>query len=148
MNGQEGREMVMLWANRRREEVVGDGGADSVLAGEGNEMVAMVGDLERKAEAVADLRVRTKYFVDEENRFIQRKDLEDALQIFKSEKAGLKTIADQDGERQKHDRLILLSGPDGFVEYFAGLRNGVEVTGLTGGLLGQMKLEGWTVVRL
>jgi ferredoxin-NADP reductase len=145
------KEMMMLWANRRREEVVGLG--DEAGRAEMNEMVTMVEDLERKAETVADVKVRTKYFVDEENRFIQRKDLEEALRSFSSEQGKVRVTAGagQDEQRQKHDKLVLVTGPDGFVEYFAGpkrVRNGVEVTGMTGGLLSQMKLDGWTVVRL
>lgn len=140
-----GREMRIMWANRRREEV-GEAGEGARAEEEANEMVGMVQDLEAKAERVADVSLRTSYFVDEDNRFIQQKDLVEALASFEAPSAGTAGAGGAVG----HEKLILLSGPDGFVEYFAGpkrLRNGVEVTGLTGGLLSQMKLDGWTVVR-
>lgn len=139
----------ILWANRRAEDA--SGGSRAVKAGEEvNEMVAIMRDLEAKAEKVADVEVKTMYFVDEENRFIQQKDVVAELaRVDGRSGIGSSRI---DAAAEAHEKLILISGPDGFVEYFAGpkrmTRDGREVNGVTGGLLSQMKLDGWTVVRL
>lgn len=144
-SGEEARVGIM-WANRRAEDALGK---DAGVKQEENvnEMVAMMRDLEAKAERVADVEVKTKYFVDEENRFIQLGDVVAELARLDPKVDG--TPAQASGG---HEKLILISGPDGFVEYFAGPKritnDGREVKGLTGGLLSQMKLDGWTVVRL
>jgi len=145
--------MGIMWANRRAEDAMG--GNIAVKGGEEmNEMVAVMRDLEAKAEKVADVEVRTVYFVDEENRFIQQKDV--VAELARLESRGINDLSRTDVSPSTpagtHEKLILISGPDGFVEYFAGpkrlMRDGREVNGVTGGILSQVKLDGWTVVRL
>lgn len=143
----------ILWANRRAEDALG--GSAAVKGGEEmNEMVAMMRDLEDKAEKVADVEVKTIYFVDEENRFIQQKDVVAELARLESDSKtnAIGTTSAASMPAPRHEKLILISGPDGFVEYFAGpkrlTRDGREANSVTGGLLSQMKIDGWTVVRL
>jgi len=140
--------MAILWANRRAEDA--SGGSKAVKSDEEmNEMVALMQDLEAKAEKVADVEVKTMYFVDEENRFIQQKDVVAELARLEGQSGNAPGRIDA---AEAHEKLILISGPDGFVEYFAGPKrltiDGREVNGVTGGLLSQMKLDGWRVVRL
>ncbi|MCJ1472798.1 mitochondrial peripheral inner membrane protein [Lambiella insularis] len=81
------------------------------------------------------------YFVDEERTFINQEILRRQLQ----------SNSDPAAPQSKGKRLILVSGPDGFVEYLAGPKvwqNGKELQGPLGGLLGQMKISGWEVWKL
>ncbi|KMU89266.1 cytochrome c mitochondrial import factor CYC2 [Coccidioides immitis H538.4] len=86
-------------------------------------------------------RLSVDYFVDEENTLI-----------------GKETILHFTGQMDKYEtdnrrktKLILISGPDGFISYLAGpklWRNGVEIQGPLQGLLEQLNLKGWTVWKL
>ena len=156
--------MRLLWANRRREDVGGLSTTvkqkdQKLVSGDesGNAMVEMISDLSSKASQLASVDFKTTFFVDEDDEFIQAKHLVEAMNSFtkiptqaKQDDAALRRQTDA-ASKTRHEKVILVSGPDGFVEYFAGprmLRDGVEVQGVTGGLLAQMRLDGWTVVRL
>ncbi|ORY04879.1 hypothetical protein BCR34DRAFT_572434 [Clohesyomyces aquaticus] len=79
------------------------------------------------------------YFVDEENQLIKPGDVARRLDI------------ESRGTEGKGDKVILVSGPDGFIEYWAGKKlwvGGREVQGPLGGVLGQMDLRGWRVFKL
>ncbi|KAI9742065.1 MAG: mitochondrial peripheral inner membrane protein [Cirrosporium novae-zelandiae] len=74
------------------------------------------------------------YYVDEEGTFIQEPDIHKALE-----------------RSQGSKKLLLVSGPDGFISYLAGpklWRDGKEVQGPLGGLLGHMELRDWLVWKL
>ena len=76
---------------------------------------------------------------------------------------------DIDAEKKKKDALVdhcscgsgknllFVSGPDGFIEYFAGAKrwaNGMELQGPVGGILGRLKaqfpesMNDWLVLKL
>lgn len=83
------------------------------------------------------------YFADDHNRFITKQDIQKKLR---------EVDLTSDARRQASGRsLILISGPDGFVEHFAGpkvWRGGKELQGNLGGLLQKMDLQGWSVWKL
>ncbi|KAL8932448.1 MAG: hypothetical protein Q9216_006833 [Gyalolechia sp. 2 TL-2023] len=83
------------------------------------------------------------YFADERQRFITQRDIQRRLQS---------TGGDSRGSEESSGRnLILISGPDGFVEHFAGpkvWKEGRELQGNLGGVLQKMNLYGWTVWKL
>ncbi|KAK4580257.1 hypothetical protein LTR86_000460 [Recurvomyces mirabilis] len=76
------------------------------------------------------------YFVDEEDTFIQAANV---AKIIKSERASVGS------------RLILVSGPEGFVKHWAGQKEwvgGKEVQGPLGGVLATLDYGDWQVVKL
>lgn len=83
------------------------------------------------------------YFADDQNRFITKQDIQKKLRDAQ---------ATSDAQNKISGRsLILISGPDGFVEHFAGPKvwsGGKELQGTLGGLLQKMDLQGWTVWKL
>ncbi|KAF2128866.1 hypothetical protein P153DRAFT_27297 [Dothidotthia symphoricarpi CBS 119687] len=154
--------MRILWANRRREECVGgvSDGAGSITSksgwkgffgssdstaqqplsdtNNGQEKGIMVKELDtlkaRSKAATRDLSVQ--YFVDEEKSVIRSGDV-------------AKMIHESPGE--KGSRVIMVSGPDGFVEYWAGRKlwvDGREAQGPLRGVLGKMNLKDWKVIKL
>ncbi|KAL8906233.1 MAG: hypothetical protein Q9207_002155 [Kuettlingeria erythrocarpa] len=83
------------------------------------------------------------YFADDHNRFITKQDIQKKLRDVHTT---------NDARSQPSGRsLILISGPEGFVEYFAGpkvWRGGKELQGNLGGILQKMDLRGWSVWKL
>jgi hypothetical protein len=91
--------------------------------------------LKEKSKAVTR-GLKVEYFVDEEKRFIQPDDV-------------AKKVAGP--PQEKGSRLIIVSGPDGFIEHWAGRKlwvDGREVQGPLGGVLRKMDLGDWKVVKL
>jgi hypothetical protein len=157
-----GSKMHILWANRKREECIGgrnDRGALSTTRQQPNSWRSLFGLGGPGAEHnVADLLVpkgrivqeldRLKgvddtshfditYFVDEENNYIKPSDV---LRNFKNS-----------ANSETTNKLVLVSGPDGFVEFWAGKKvwaGGQEVQGPLGGVLGRLELQGWKVWKL
>jgi ferredoxin-NADP reductase len=158
-----GSKMHILWANRRREECIGgvsdDSGHDNYTqdrrgwwkslfgstaqrplveqpSGMGKgAIVAELDALKKRGEA-ATKGLTVNYYVDEEKTFIHPGEIEKRTKR-RSEEAG--------------SRLIIVSGPDGFIEYWAGRKlwaNGTEVQGPLGGQLSRMDLGEWRVVKL
>jgi len=81
--------------------------------------------------------LRVQYYVDEEGSFIKPGDVSKRLE--------------SDASGQNGPRVILVSGPDGFIEYWAGKKlwvGGQEVQGPLGGILRHMDLKGWNVFKL
>ena len=84
-------------------------------------------------------RIDVEYFVDEESDFIESGHVLEHLRL------GLKH--GKDGEQ----KLILVSGPDGFIEHWAGKKiwvGGHEAQGLLGGILSRLDLKDWHVWKL
>ena len=84
------------------------------------------------------------YFVDEEGSFIGKKDISRSL-------TGNLPVVEGQSTTPKGRRLIIVSGPDGFVSYFAGPKiwvNGQEGQGQLGGLLSQIELGDLKVWKL
>lgn len=157
--------MHILWANRRKEDCEG-GISDFSTSSEQQarswwsrltsfynsqpvepplstavkEKNLMVKELERlKSEYPGKITV--DYFVDEENSFIGQDSIvnytKEPTQILES--------------RQPGKKLILVSGPEGFVNYFAGPKiwdQGKNVQGPLRGVLRQLHLNGWTIWKL
>ncbi|KAF2688535.1 hypothetical protein K458DRAFT_414278 [Lentithecium fluviatile CBS 122367] len=168
-----GSKMCILWANRRREECVGGVSdehipANPVLQG-GSWLRNLIGlgqppapqpsavvpvshgkgVIVRELEALKERsRVATQessvhqelsvqYYVDEEKTFIKPGDVAKRLHV--------------NAPDEKGSRLILVSGPDGFIEHWAGKKlwvGGREVQGPLGGVLAQMDLKDWKVFKL
>ncbi|KAF2121299.1 hypothetical protein BDV96DRAFT_563996 [Lophiotrema nucula] len=159
--------MHLLWANRRREECIG-GISDetesnkivhnrsawwrsllglSQLAAEqtlvDNHSAQGKGVIVQELDALKERsRAHTKglevhYYVDVEKRFIKPVDV--------ARRLGL------DAPEEKGSKVILVSGPEGFIEHWAGKKlwvGGREVQGPLGGVLGRMDLKGWRVFKL
>lgn len=81
---------------------------------------------------------KVDYFIDEEGSFVSQDQLATRFQG-PAENA------------VKGKRLILVSGPDGFINYLAGPKKweaGREVQGSLGGILARLDLRGWEVWKL
>jgi cytochrome-b5 reductase len=148
----------ILWANRRREECVGRRRAvkrswwswgrtntakdtDSVPP---NRIVKELQGLEKRFEG----RVRVDYMVDEEGSFIGKSDI---LKVTGG--SGIGSVKSNEGAEaaKPGTKLLLISGPEGFVDFYAGSRELENVKlgqGCLGGLLGGLGLNNWTVVKL
>ncbi|KAF2443494.1 hypothetical protein P171DRAFT_432740 [Karstenula rhodostoma CBS 690.94] len=161
-----GSRMHLLWANRRREECEGGFGDEALFdtSGQqpswwrnllglgqdsnqalpvGTQKVVSKGLIVRELEALkergqsATRGLHVQYYVDDERSFIKPGDVAKRIHTESSEGQG--------------SRLILISGPDGFVEYWAGKKlwvDGREVQGPLGGVLANMDLKNWQVVKL
>ncbi|KAK5710107.1 hypothetical protein LTR17_019169 [Elasticomyces elasticus] len=157
----------ILWANRKREDCLG--GASDTPAPHSSSSWSLLTWWNRPTTAVANASSSPKtvdtsdhavvqqieglktrrdtgslaqggltidYYVDEEGTFIHPAAL-------------LKLLHAPSPHQGK--RLILISGPDGFVNYWAGPKQwagGREVQGPLGGALGAVDLKGWDVVKL
>lgn len=81
--------------------------------------------------------ISVDYFVDEENTFISAKEIKTYIDSIKS------------GASSK--RMIIISGPEGFVNYMAGPKtwaHGYELQGPVKGLIEQIGIKGWEVWKL
>jgi hypothetical protein len=80
-----------------------------------------------------------QYFVDEDRTFIDEKALGPLL-------------GGKGGVGSGDENIVLVAGPDGFVDHYAGKKvgysNGELQQGNVGGVLGKMNLEGWSVWKL
>ena len=91
--------------------------------------------------------IEIDYFVDEEYSYIT----EDRLRRYLSsnqERSSDHSIDEQPGRNKK---VILISGPDGFVNYYAGpkyWRNGAEIQGPVEGMLKKIDPKGWEIWKL
>lgn len=162
----------ILWANRRREDCIGgtndtpqQSGLLSSLAGlfgltifgssveetntESRVQNTIVKKLESQKDRAIDpqspsrgsARMHVDYFVDEEKNFIQPKDVQRLLQ----------STNPSSKSSHRGDRILFVSGPEGFINYWAGPKEwygGREVQGQLAGALSTMDLSGWTVVKL
>ncbi|KAL8807445.1 MAG: hypothetical protein Q9223_004328 [Gallowayella weberi] len=86
-----------------------------------------------------------RYFADDQERFVTEQDLRVTLRT-----SGTSQIQSATAEGSGA-KLIMVSGPDGFVEHFAGpkvWKGGMELQGDLGGVLKKIGLSGWTVRKL
>lgn len=160
-----GSKLHILWANRRREECVGGVSDDKVnntlaesrkgwwqsllgssdpaqethmddYSNQGKGVIVKELDALKERGKVATRGLSVQYYVDEEKTFIQPADLEKRIARMSEEKGS---------------RVIMVSGPDGFIEYWAGKKKwigGKETQGSLGGVLGRMDLGDWKVFKL
>jgi hypothetical protein len=143
----------ILWANRRREDCAGCRRAaksswwkwgrpttETTPGGPPNRIVQELQDLEMKYKG----RVKVDYMIDEEGSFIGKADILNVTGHNATSVAGAKSA-------EFGPKLLLISGPDGFVDFYAGPReweNGKLGQGRLGGLLGSLGLKEWTIVKL
>ncbi len=152
----------VLWANRRKEDSFGGisdttwfsgdrfwhwanifraAGGPSVKAHREVSISPVVKELEVLKEQNRGC-ITVNYFVDEEGRYIT----EDVLR--RHLKLSTTTPVQPTSPRKK---LILLSGPEGFIRHFAGPKTwvgGKELQGPLGGILGSINPGGWDVWKL
>nr|POE67335.1 cytochrome c mitochondrial import factor cyc2 [Quercus suber] len=154
----------VLWANRHREDCAG-GSSDTAPAktGIGSSLSSLwrsqtpnsgtaasagrAGPIVKHLDGLKSLdhsestTMKVDYFVDEEGTFIRPADVADLIR--RQRQSG-----PQSGP---HDRWLIVSGPDGFIKYWAGSKqwkDGDEVQGPLGGVLSTLDLEGWNVAEL
>ena len=87
------------------------------------------------------------YFVDEENSYVT----EDILRRYLSSNEEQSSDHSADDQQARKKRIILISGPDGFVNYYAGpkyWRNGAEIQGPVEGVLKKIDPKGWEIWKL
>lgn len=171
----QGPELRILWANRRREDSInGLESSSARLAQTGlvpkirklaDEWQAESPSQPKKAteegaapppppsqtclvEEVENLKARhggkliVDYFIDEEGSYIS----ESLLRTYLS---GIDQTANEDGTPRR--KVILVSGPEGFVNVFAGPKTwqgGREIQGPLGGLLKKIDPQGWEIWKL
>lgn len=90
-------------------------------------------------------KVNIDYFVDEDNSYITETVLRNHLTSIEH---SLEQTAEDQPTRK---RVILISGPEGFVNFYAGpkfMKGGKEVQGPLRGILGKIDLRGWDVWKL
>lgn len=141
----------ILWANRRREDCI-DGSKHSstgwwrwsqpAITSEQppNKIVQELQDLEKAYEG----KIKIDFMVDEEGTFIDKVKISKAISGSRSTHNGIEPA-------KSGTKLLLLSGPDGFVNYFAGpkeWKDGREGQGQLGGVLAGLQLNDWRVVKL
>jgi ferredoxin-NADP reductase len=126
----------IVWSNRRREDCQGGGRTENKAP----EMQKQNGQIVQELEGLQQRhpgQVTVDYLVDEENTFLdQRKILRFTTE---SEKT------------QTRQKFLFVSGPEGFVNYFAGPKkweDGKEVQGEITGVLGRLRLVHWTIWKL
>ena len=164
LSGRSGARCRILWASRRREECAGGSGGGSHKVSQGlfsgwrslfgleenvvaseeeigctnrGVMVQELEALKRKAEG----RVQVEYFVDDEKTFIRPAYICEHLRHSQSAQ----------GVQEGGQKLILVSGPDGFIEHWAGKKvwvGGHETQGPLHGVLGELELKDWRVWKL
>lgn len=139
--------MHIFWANRKEEDVVGNRVNETKASNKDISTTAYqkhpvlekleILKLQRDGEGYKTLSF--DIFVDDRNHYISINDVK--------RHTAIRTGNDQVAK----SRLILVSGPDGFVEYWAGpkvWKNGQETQGQLGGLLSQLKLDQWQTWKL
>ncbi len=161
----------ILWACRRREDCLGglseSQGQQKTIAGSmWSTMLSSSGTDPaehdstrsiRKGQIVEELeafktrhpgQISVDYFVDEEERFIGVDNIRTLITPGASQPP---TDLYASENRSKSKKLILVSGPGGFVDYYAGPKEwegGKEVQGKFGGALAGFNLHGWQVWKL
>lgn len=139
----------LLWANRRREDCVDAPVARSAggwafwksspqVVGEDGEANEIVGEINRLKNLYRD-KFEIEYFVDEENMFITPEVVS-------------KVLKEAEGDAGEKRRLLMVSGPNGFIEYFAGKKGdwvgSKQEQGPVGGVSRALGLRKWEVVKL
>ncbi|MCJ1312044.1 mitochondrial peripheral inner membrane protein [Agyrium rufum] len=92
--------------------------------------------------------IALEFYVDEEETFIDIKAVKRALRIERKQPLMPSGSTSTSSELTARRRLILVSGPNGFVNYLAGSKQwhgGKEVQGPLGGLLAETDTNGWEV---
>jgi len=168
-NSENGPKLRILWANRRREDsysgqeqpslqqsqtvsapVLGNLAEKDAIhpedadAPKSQPQTALVAEVE-SLKARYPGKIEIDYFIDEEDSRITKSLLNDCLCENKREP----DPATQDHLVRK--KLLLVSGPEGFVDFYAGpkfMRGGKVIQGPLGGVLQQLNPQGWEIWKL
>jgi len=134
----------IAWANRRREDCVGGtGSAIEPHQSPQKEVGIVVKEIQRLQQKYPE-HLQVEYLVDEEGIFLDQNQLSQLTKSGSEVKFGPVTT-------RIDSRLFFVSGPEGFVNYFAGPKewqDGKQVQGGLGGILGRMRLRDWKVCKL
>ncbi|KAM3073378.1 mitochondrial peripheral inner membrane protein [Clarireedia jacksonii] len=136
----------IIWANRRREECLGAGAfaADRYSTGRTTQdMGVMVRHLQELQQKYPD-NLLVDYVVDEDGTFIDKKMISRTIK-------SLPASQDDDSPAGPQSKLLFVSGPEGFINYFAGPKkwcNGRQISGELGGIIGRMGISDWCVFKL
>jgi ferredoxin-NADP reductase len=144
--------MQIVWANRRREDC--EEGKTSRNLSQGSNFDNNIGPIVRELQ---DLQLKhpdhfsVEYLVDEEGTYLDQKMISQLTKKTGSEpKYG--SIATRGAIATRIDsKLLFVSGPEGFVNYLAGLKKwegGKEGQGDLGGILGRLWLRDWKIWKL
>ncbi|KAG9698017.1 hypothetical protein KCU95_g1848, partial [Aureobasidium melanogenum] len=149
--------IAILWASRSREDCLGGQSDDPITPGwyaafarlftsaphhpvsHSSEKGLIVKQLDALKQANPALSV--DYFIDEESTYITPQNVRNVVA----------PASNQPTAPAQGKKIILVSGPEGFINYWAGPKqwlNGREVQGPLGGALAHMDLKGWQVVKL
>ncbi|KAG4032718.1 hypothetical protein MFRU_006g01830 [Monilinia fructicola] len=136
----------VLWANRRREDCVGGEKykSDSRVETVTSESVGFIVQQLQRLQQKYPENLQIEYAVDEEQRFIDQRMIYKAIETSSKDSSGLN--ATKNGAK-----LFFVSGPEGFINYFAGPKkwwNGKQDQGELAGILGHMDINGWKVFKL
>lgn len=132
---------LSAWWRRSNSPSAGGGMSDTTTSSQKGVIVSRLEDLKHAANSTSTKKLRVDYYVDQEGSFISQKDVARLLEIA-NEKAR------KGGQGRK---LLLVSGPDGFINYWAGGKqwaNGREIQGPLRGALTSLDLRGWEVIKL
>jgi len=124
----------IVWSNRWRDDCQGGGQLDMIGRKEPGSIVQELEALQKRYPS----RLMVDYFVDQENTFLNQKTIVQITQ-------------DSGRSNAQGPKLLFISGPEGFVNHFAGPKlweNGKEGQGVVAGVIGKMKLRDWTIWKL
>ncbi|KAF2207790.1 hypothetical protein CERZMDRAFT_12163, partial [Cercospora zeae-maydis SCOH1-5] len=158
----------IMWASRRREDCIGGyndtqvepkrtgwgfWGSSKPVKGndqtnnlpnaEKGALVTILESLKQRSAGATghSSRLAVDYFVDEEGSFIRPEDV----------KRMLYRLAKDQRDSDSGRNILFVSGPEGFLSYWAGAKqwaNGREVQGPLRGVLSTLDLSGWDVIKL
>lgn len=127
----------IIWANRKREDCVGGATTTATAVVKPGQVVEQLMDMQRRHPD----RLRVDYVVDDEKTFVDRKRLMQATQ------SGKVTAVPQ----AEASKLLIISGPDGFITHLAGKKlwdGGQGGQGQLGGVIDAIGLKGWRVWKM
>ncbi|KAJ8062916.1 hypothetical protein OCU04_008164 [Sclerotinia nivalis] len=136
----------IIWANRRREDCVGGemhtpvSGSDTLTLDGAGFIVQQLQKIQQKYPGNLQL----NYVVDDEGTFIDQRMISQAMQSSSETMYGSVTA-------KSNSKLLFVSGPEGFINHFAGPKkwwNGRQEQGELGGILGRMGVGNWKVFKL
>lgn len=142
-SGDEIPRIRIIWANRRREDCIGGVNITKDAAVKDQPTNQVVGELESLRLKHPD-HLKLEYLVDEEGQLIDQKKILSTTKNGTQVKYGPVTT-------RIDSKLLLISGPEGFVNYLAGPKrweNGKETQGEIGGVIGRLGLKDWKILKL
>ncbi|KAF7861775.1 hypothetical protein EAF04_007658 [Stromatinia cepivora] len=136
----------IIWANRRREDCVG-GEMHTLVSGSDTLTVDGTGLIVQQLQRIQQKypeNLQVNYVVDDEGTFIDQRMISQAMQSSSEAMYGSVTA-------ESNSKLLFVSGPEGFINHFAGPKkwwNGRQEQGELGGVLGHMGVSNWKVFKL